>query len=402
MPAATDGMEEIVKEFLAESAEGLDRLERGLVELERDPGSRERLAEIFRAVHTIKGTSGMLGYPKAESVAHAGESLLGGLRDGELEPNAALISGMLGMADVLRRLLGAIERTGNEGNEDCSSVLRSLEELARCPVALEWPSGPAHDAATDNVFGEHATASGTIRVELGLLDRLMDLAGELVLVRNQMLRITALQPDSATVRATQRLKRLAADIQDAVMKARLQPIGTVWNNFPRLARDLALSCGKQVTVEMEGSETELDRGIIEAIRDPLTHILRNAIAHGIETPEQRTRTGKTAAGHLRLCAFHREGWVHVEISDDGAGIGVERVRQRALERGLITPEQASQMDERQLAALVFAPGFSTAEQVTSVSGRGVGLDVVRANIEKIGGVVDLRSVTGERSTSGSR
>ncbi len=398
MPAATDGMEEIVKQFLAESAEGLDRLERGLVELEHDPGSRDRLAEIFRAVHTIKGTSGMLGYLKLESVAHAGESLLDGLRNGRLEPNQSLISGLLAMVDVLRRLLGAIERTGGEGSEDCGSVVRSLEELARCTVAPKGLAGPLYTGVTDNPPGEPAAAKGTIRVDVGLLDQLMDLAGELVLARNQIQRLTALQSDSAIVRATQRLKRLATDMQDAVMKSRLQPIGSVWNRFHRLARDLALSCGKQVTVEMEGSETELDRGIIEAIRDPLTHILRNAIAHGIETAEQRTRCGKTAAGHLRLRAFHREGWVHVELSDDGAGIGVERVRQRALERGLITAEEASRIDERQLAGLVFAPGFSTAEQVTSVSGRGVGLDVVRANIEKIGGVVDLRSVTGEGTT----
>jgi two-component system chemotaxis sensor kinase CheA len=395
MSAATDGMEEIVKDFLAESAEGLDRLERALVELERDPASRQRLAEIFRTVHTIKGSSGMLGYPKLEAVAHAGEGLLGGLRDGKLALNPALTSGLLAMVDALRALLAAIARTGSEGIDDYGSVVTSLEELLRSPALPVAAAGAIHDVAADGLGGENTSAGGTIRVDVGLLDRLMDLAGELVLARNQTLRLAAAQADSAILSAAQRLKRVTTDMQDAVIKARLQPIGSAWNKFPRLARDLALACGKQVIVEMEGSETELDRALLEAIKGPLTHILRNAIAHGIENPRQRTRIGKTAAGHLRFRSFHREGRVHIEISDDGAGINLDRVRRRALEHGLITPEQAANMSERQLVDLVFAPGFSAGETVTNVSGRGVGLDVVRTNIEKIGGAVDLQSVTGE-------
>jgi two-component system chemotaxis sensor kinase CheA len=384
-------MEEIVKEFLAESAEGLDLLDCHLVELEQDPNGGERLAEIFRAVHTLKGSSGMLGYPKLETVAHAGESLLGALRDGKLALSPALISGLLAMVDALRALLRAIERTGGEGDGDYSSVVQSLEELLRAPS----PGIAAHTVLADIPEAGRTVAGATVRVDLGLLDRLMDLAGELALSRNEVLRLLAARSDGADTGASQRLKRVTSAMQDAVMKARLQPIGSLWKKFPRLARDLAVACGKQVTVEMEGSEIELDRGILEAIRHPLTHILRNAIAHGIEGPEQRIRAGKTPTGRLHLRAFHGEGRVRVEVSDDGAGIDLERVRRRALEMGLITPEQAAKMGERELAALVFAPGFTTVATVTRVSGRGVGLDVVRANIEKIGGTVDLQSASGK-------
>jgi two-component system chemotaxis sensor kinase CheA len=390
-------MEEIVKEFLAESAEGLDRLERELVELEHDPTSSQRLAEIFRAVHTIKGSSGMLGYSKLESVAHAGEEVLGALRNGNLALNPALTSGLLAMVDALRALLRAIERTGSEGPGDYGNVARSLEELLRNPAMGGGVATAAHNAAADLPEGENSVG-GTIRVDVVLLDRMMDLLGELVLARNQILRLASSQTGSAILNAAQRLKRVTGDMQDAVIKTRLQPIGSVWNKFPRQARDLALGCGKQVIVEMAGSETELDRALLEAIRDPLTHILRNAIAHGIETPQQRIRAGKPAAGHLRFRACHLEGRIHVEAADDGAGLNLERVRRRAVELGLLTPEQAVEAEEERLARLVFAAGFSTADTVTKVSGRGVGLDVVKTNIQRIGGTVDLHSVRGEGTT----
>jgi len=400
MSTATDGMAEIVQEFLAESAEGLDLLERDLVELERDPASPERLGEIFRAVHTIKGSSGMLGYPRLESMAHAGEGLLGGLRDGRLLLHPALTSGLLAMVDAMRTLVNAIELTGNEGDGDYRAIVRSLEELLRGAAAASGTaaSGAPHDGKSQNLLSENRTSGRKIRVDAGLLDRLMDLAGELILARNQTLRLTASQNDSSFLSAAQRLKRVTTDMQDAVMKARLQPIGSVWKEFPRLARDLALSCGKQVILEMEGLETELDRGMVEAVKAPLTHILRNAVDHGIETPEMRTCAGKPPAGHVRFCAFHRDGQFHVEVSDDGAGINLARVRQRALERGLIKPEQAAEMSQQQLARLVFSPGFSTVEKVTSISGRGVGLDVVKTNIERVGGTVDLHSVSSRGTT----
>ena len=400
MSTAADGMEEIVKEFLAESAEGLDLLEHDLVELERDPASRERLDEIFRAVHTIKGSSGMLGYLKLESVAHAGESLLGGLRDGKLVLHPGVTSGLLTMVDAMRALLNAIELTGNEADADYGALVSSLEDLLGNAAASSGTAvvGFAHDGAAPELFSEKRLGGNKIRVDASLLDQMMDLAGELILARNQILRLTASQNDSTLLSAAQRLKRVTTDMQDAVMKARLQTMGSVWSRFPRLAHDLALSCGKQVIFTMDGSETELDRGMVEAVKDPLTHILRNAIDHGIETPEQRTRAGKAAAGHLRVRAFHQEGRIHVEVSDDGAGMNLARIRQRALEKGLITSEQAAEMSERQLAGLVFTPGFSTAEKVTTISGRGVGLDVVKMNIEKIGGTVDVSSLRGQGTT----
>jgi two-component system chemotaxis sensor kinase CheA len=400
MSTATDGMEEIVKEFLAESAEGLDLLERDLIELERDTASPERLGEIFRAMHTLKGSSGMLGYPKLESIAHAGEGLLGGLRDGKLALHPGLTSGLLAMVDAIRAVMKVIELTGKEGDANCEALVRSLEDLHGNAAAQYGPapSCEAPDSGVSDPFSEKRVGGSKIRVDASLLDQMMDLAGELILARNHILRLTASRNDSTMLSAAQRLKRVTTNLQDAVMKARLQPIGSVWSKFPRLAHDLASSCGKQAIFTMDGSETELDRGMVEAVKDPLTHILRNAIDHGIETPEQRTRAGKMATGHLRFRAFHEEGQVHVEVSDDGAGIDLVRVQQSALKRGLITPEQAAEMSERQLAGLVFTPGFSTAEKVTSISGRGVGLDVVKTNVEKIGGTVDLQSVSGQGTT----
>ena len=227
---------------------------------------------------------------------------------------------------------------------------------------------------------------------------MMNLVGELVLARNQVLHSALRQSDASFANAAQRLKSVTSGLQESVMKARMQPIGKLWNKLPRLVRDMAAQCGKQIAIEMKGSEIELDRTILEAMKDPLTHILRNAIDHGIESPERRAEAGKTAAGHVSLSAFHEGGRVHVEISDDGAGINLPRVRERAAERGLITAQQAASMNEQELTRLVFTPGFSTAETVTNLSGRGVGLDVVKTNIERIGGIVDLQSVTGQGTT----
>ncbi len=226
----------------------------------------------------------------------------------------------------------------------------------------------------------------------------MTLVGELVLARNQVLQFSATQSDPALLSATQQLNLLTSELQESVMKTRMQPIGKLWSKFPRVVRDLAGICGKRVRVQMEGEDTELDKTIIEAIGDPLTHIIRNAIDHGIEEPAIRTRRGKPEEGKLSLKAFHEGGQVNIEISDDGAGINVEKVRAKVLKQGLISPEQLTRMSERELIQLIFLPGFSTAEQVTSVSGRGVGMDVVKTNIEKIGGSLDIHSELGKGST----
>ncbi|MFO1010997.1 MAG: chemotaxis protein CheA [Planctomycetota bacterium] len=241
-------------------------------------------------------------------------------------------------------------------------------------------------------------ADTNIRVDVGLLDRLMNLVGELVLARNQVLQFSNAAEDSTFTATTQRLNLVTTELQEQVMKTRMQPIGNVWSKFPRVVRDVSKSCGKDVRLELDGKDTELDKTIIEAIKDPLTHIVRNSIDHGIETPDQRRAAGKSPQGVLRMRAYHEGGQVNIEIADDGAGVHTERVKAKALERNLITPDQAAKMSERELVNLIFLPGFSTAAKVTNVSGRGVGMDVVKTNIEKIGGTVDVASERGKGTT----
>jgi two-component system chemotaxis sensor kinase CheA len=231
-----------------------------------------------------------------------------------------------------------------------------------------------------------------------LLDKLMNLVGELVLSRNQIMQFAAGQEDATFLASSQHLNLVTGELQEGVMKTRMQPIGNVWNKFPRVVRDLAAACKKQARVEMVGAETELDRTIIEAIKDPLTHVVRNSVDHGIESPEARVAAGKAAEGRLLLRAFHEGGQVNIEISDDGAGVDPEKIRDKALQKGLISQEQATRMSEREMINLIFLPGFSTAEKVTNVSGRGVGMDVVKTNIEKIGGSVDVQSKPGQGTT----
>jgi two-component system chemotaxis sensor kinase CheA len=256
-------------------------------------------------------------------------------------------------------------------------------------LAAEAPAEPA---------AQPAVAETAIRVDVALLDRVMNLVGELVLARNQILQYGARSTDAALVNASQRLNLLTTELQACAMKTRMQPIGNVWNRFPRVVRDLANVCGKSVHLELEGSSTELDRSIIEAIKDPLIHAVRNAIDHGIESAERRALAGKPSQGRLRLRAYHEGGQVNIEVSDDGGGINVEKVRARAVERGLVARERAERMNERDLLQLIFLPGFSTAESVSLVSGRGVGMDVVKFNIEKVGGTVDIASRFGHGTT----
>jgi two-component system, chemotaxis family, sensor kinase CheA len=440
-------MEEIIKEFLVECNDNLDQMDEDLVELEKDPTSQELLARVFRAIHTVKGTSGVLGFPKLESVAHVGENLLSKLRDGKLRLNTDITSGLLQMVDAIREILQAIESGGQEGARDYGPVAESLNRLLESELRKTSQAAPdpplmgqifveklkvpqdAIDAALSQQaagdlrkLGEilvergdvtpHAVldalktqveaglqvSASNIRVDVNLLDKLMNLVGELVLARNQILQYTASQKDSAFLGTAQRLNLITTELQEGVMKTRMQPIGNVWNKFPRVVRDLSLQFGKQVRVEMEGSETELDKTIIEAIKDPLTHVLRNSIDHGIELPEQRVAAGKQPEGRVSLRAFHEGGQVNIEVSDDGAGINLERIKQKAVERGQITAEQAARMSEREAQNLIFLAGLSTAQKVTNVSGRGVGMDVVKTNIEKIGGTVDVHSVAGEGTT----
>lgn len=471
-------MDDLTREFLLESQEGLDRMEQGLTELESRPADAELLASIFRSVHTIKGTTGFLGFPRLEAMAHAGENLLGMLRDGRLAADADVVSGLLALLDRLRGILRSIETTGAEGEvglEDRVMIAR-LEALQRATTAesgahsgagaesaAEAGSEPVTAAAsprprrpskakarrspppkvaplpnrTDDAEAgpqgngtaaspapevpeaapgranasssprpeaavapsppagaspEPGTADSTLRVEIELLNRIMNLVGELVLTRNQILQATS--TDSAFAPLGRRLDMVTADLRQAVMKARMQPVSHVFSRFPRLVRDLAHSLGKPVRLELEGQETELDKSLLEAIRDPLTHAIRNAVDHGIENAAVRSAAGKPAEGLIRLRARHESGHVLVEVHDDGAGMNIERIRAKAIDRGLVPAARAAQMSEREVLQLVFLPGFSTADAVTSVSGRGVGMDVVRTNVERIGGKVEIDSQAG--------
>lgn len=235
-------------------------------------------------------------------------------------------------------------------------------------------------------------------MDVGLLDKLMTLVGELVLARNQIMQYSVTQEDAGFLGTVQRLNLLTTELQAGVMKTRMQPIGNVWAKFPRIVRDMAIACHKSVSIEMDGQETELDKTIVEAIRDPLTHMIRNAVDHGIELPDRRIAAGKPAEGRLFLHAFHEGGKVIIEITDDGGGIDPVRVKEKAIQSKIISPENAAWMSERELVNLVFLPGFSTTDRVTNFSGRGVGMDVVRTNIEKIGGTVDIFSQLGRGTT----
>jgi len=457
--AEASEMDEVVREFLVESYENLDQLDRDLVALEKDPSSSDRLSSVFRTIHTIKGTCGFLSFGKLESVAHVGENLLSRLRDGRLALNADITTGLLAMVDAVRRMLSNIEGTGSDGEHDYADLIARLNLLqdalegpqetddedsatARAPVAdlepepepqpVQAPEAPlatavAVEVATPLQAREPdeaqiasvpvertpetpvgaaepqegrttAISDTTIRVDVNLLEKLMNLAGELVLARNQILQFAARQQDASFLGTTQRLNLITTELQEGVMKTRMQPIKTVWSKFPRVVRDLAVLCHKQVRIDMEGEDTELDRTILEAIKDPLTHIVRNSVDHGLEPPQTRLANGKPEEGRLLLRAFHEGGHVNIEISDDGHGIDPEKIRAKALERGLVTPERLARMGERDVLGLIFLPGFSTAEKITNVSGRGVGMDVVKTNIEKIGGTVDIHSRLGKGTT----
>ena len=406
--------DELIGEFLAESYENLDRLDADLVELETDPTSVEHLGSIFRSIHTIKGTCGFLGFERLGAVAHSGENLLGLLREGTLRLDAERTSALLAMVDRIRGLLADVAGTGAEAAGDDSDLVGRLDALARedvpppaavipPPPVAELPgSEPAAPAAEAD--GESARpvaaapADATVRVPVTLLDRMMDLVGELVLARNQVLQHVSSVEDATFISTAQRLNLVTSELQEEVTRARMQPIGGLWTRIPRVVRDLALILDKRVRVEMEGATTELDRTLIEAIKDPLTHMIRNAVDHGIESPAVREAAGKPAEGILRLRAFHEGGQVHMEITDDGGGIDPARMRSRAVQRGVLTPAQAELMSDAEAFLLIFAPGFSTAEAVSAVSGRGVGMDVVKTNIEQIGGAVEVESVVGTGTT----
>ncbi|HTV21972.1 MAG TPA: chemotaxis protein CheW [Polyangiaceae bacterium] len=404
-----DELVDVLREFLEESSEGLDQVDVDLVALEQTPDAPEIVSRIFRTLHSIKGTCGFLGFAKLEKLAHAGESLLSALRDRTLAMTPAIASALLRTMDGIREMLAHIQATRAEGPGDYAALIAQLHDLrqakpATAPAATPAvpataPAAPSPAAASPDAPAPPPEKLDTsIRVDVTLLDQLMNLVGELVLSRNQILQFDGPSHDASFMGAKQRLSAITTELQQGVMQTRMQPIGNVWHKFPRVVRDLAAACEKRVRLELEGEQTELDKSLVEAIKDPLTHLVRNAVDHGIEAPSARLAAHKPAEGCLRLRAFHEGGQVHIEVSDDGAGLDAERIRQKAVERAIASTERAARMSDAELFQLIFLPGFSTAAKVTNVSGRGVGMDVVRTNIEKIGGSIELSSRRGVGTT----
>lgn len=467
-------MDDLLREFLTETNESLDTVDNQLVRFEQDPNNAKILDNIFRLVHTIKGTCGFLGLPRLEALAHAAETLMGKFRDG-MPVTGEAVTLILTTIDRIKEILGQLEATEVEpegvdddlinelhhmvekGMEsmtesappiapeapvvaDAPLVVQtlerelrpgevSLEELERAfqetaievappvvaaaaPVAppapvAEKPAAPkaaAPKPAAKKTAVEvdqpeaDKVANQSIRVNVDTLEHLMTMVSELVLTRNQLLEISRRHEDTEFKVPLQRLSTVTAELQDGVMKTRMQPIGNAWQKLPRIVRDLAGELGKQIELEMHGADTELDRQVLDLIKDPLTHMVRNSADHGLETPGERANAGKPEQGTIRLSAYHEGGHILICIADNGRGLNTERIKAKAISNGLATEADIEKMSEAQIHKFIFAPGFSTAAAVTSVSGRGVGMDVVRTNIDQIGGTIDIKSVAGEGSS----
>lgn len=505
-------MDDLISEFLTETAESLDVIDAELVRFENNPEDRAILDNIFRLLHTIKGTCGFLGLPRLEAVAHAGETLLGKFRDGELAVSPPMVTLVLEAIDQIKVLLESLEETGAEPAGEDSALIAKLEDAAMGklegaaqPDAPQKPENwdedlgrelrpgevsladleaafqgadvdPANDPGeaapvesapvqhlgvgdfdpelgrelrpgevsaaeleaafmnadvdpgnepeapkafiTDDMSHEEALqsamaelkgvdhASGgeggprvqqTVRVTVDVLEGLMTTVSELVLTRNQLMQTIRGMEDEELKGPLQRLSAVTGELQDGVMKTRMQPIGDAWRKLPRIIRDVSTDLGKKIELVMEGQDTELDRQVLELIKDPLTHMVRNSADHGLEMPADRVKAGKSEKGRIKLSAYHEGGHIIISISDDGKGLDTKRIGEKALEKGLTTHDELERMNEAQIHRFIFAPGFSTAAKVTNLSGRGVGMDVVRTNIEQIGGVVDVASTAGRGS-----
>ena len=545
-------VDEMLLEFVAESRDNLDQFDEDLISLEKTPDSPDLMKSIFRTIHTIKGSCGLIGLTKLESITHSGENLLTRVQLGEIPVTPEVMNGMHALSDSIRRIFTCVASQGDEGDLDVSDLLVTLERLqedkppindnsAKPTSLFERMGGQEAVDATVNLFytkvlqderinhffenvdlnyllekqkqfltfafggpsnydgeglqkahkhlveekglnethfdavienlggalmelkvpgdligevariarsvksdvlnqttvapketevapveaspppadnvtapakekvkkapdkgtakkGDRKLEDSSIRVDVNLLDKLMNLVGELVLARNQILQFSSSNTDASFLETSQHLNIVTSDLQEGVMKTRMQPIGGIWGKFPRIVRDLSMECGKKIRLETEGKDTELDKTLIEAIKDPLTHIIRNSVDHGIETPDVRRDRGKPEEGVLLLKSYHEGGQVNIEIIDDGGGIDPQKLMDKALSKELISSEQAARMSDQEKVNLIFMAGLSTAEKVTNVSGRGVGMDVVRTNIEKIGGTVDINTQLGEGTT----
>jgi len=486
-------MDDLLREFLTETSESLDTVDNQLVRFEQEPNNAKILDNIFRLVHTIKGTCGFLGLPRLEALAHAGETLMGKFRDG-MPVKAEAVTLILSSLDRIKEILAGLEATEAEPEGNDHDLISQLEEMVERgmaamaeeaaapvveapPVAPKMTQGtmsqgtmtqgtlidqtlerplrpgevsldelerafreteievaPAHEVAPAPVKAAAApketakevkvqdpkpaakpakasklsanelqetdkatdkVANQSIRVNVDTLEHLMTMVSELVLTRNQLLEISRRNEDTEFKVPLQRLSNVTAELQEGVMKTRMQPIGNAWQKLPRIVRDLSGELGKQIELEMHGADTELDRQVLDLIKDPLTHMVRNSADHGLETPAERVAAGKGEQGTIRLSAYHEGGHIIICIADNGRGLNTERIKAKALQNGLVSEAELEKMTEAQIHKFIFAPGFSTAAAITSVSGRGVGMDVVRTNIDQIGGTIDIKSVAGE-------
>lgn len=482
----SDEMREILNDFLTESNEMLEVLDQRFVTLESDPNNTDLLNEIFRAMHSMKGSAGFLGFNHLVDVAHRGENILNKLRQGEMAVSPAIISVILETVDVIKAIMADIRESGTDTHVATEAIAATLDDIINGKTSVAaaaatteatvqakaapqqavdtaTPSAsPLSSAHTSPTLGEILVNEGlaskdqvldalnaqqhqpepktplgeillqakaiteraldqalhkqekqpkpaeedaTIRVETKRLDSVMNLVGELVLGRNRLIKIgTQLEQNHESdpqVRVLSetlaQLNLVTTDLQLAVMKTRMLPIKKVFAKLPRMVRDLSQKLNKQVRLEMRGEETELDKSVADEIGDPLVHLVRNAIDHGIETPAERQAKGKPGEGQLTIAASQEGNSIVIRINDDGRGIPVDKIKAKALAKGLISEAELATMEHREVLNLIFLPGFSTAEQVTDVSGRGVGMDVVRTNIRKINGSVDLESEPGKGS-----
>lgn len=380
--------------FLVESYEILNQFEQDVLDLERHALDPDRLNRLYRALHTIKGNCGFLPLPTLAAIAHAGETLLEGIRTAEFKMTPGVATVLLDLTDTIRQLLKTIETTKTEGTADYSRFITKLTVLYSSEHQAATRSGVLEDSDSTSL----TTLDSTIRVQVDLLDQVMNLVGELVIARNRVLQLTTDSSDVALMATCRQIDLITNELQDSIMRARMQPINTLWRNLPRLVRELEIACGKEIALELEGSETELDRNIIAAIKDPLMHLVRNCIDHGIEPPEVRVAAGKSAQGSLKLRASQENGKVILEIREDGAGIDPAQLKARSQQLGLISAAQAESMRDREALDLIFIPGFSTLNEATHLSGRGVGMDVVRRNIESVNGSIEVESQVGQRTT----
>ena len=489
-------MDDLIGEFITETSESLAVLDSELVKLEQNPNDQNILGNIFRLVHTIKGTCGFLGLPRLESVAHAGENVLGKIRDGEIVVTQEAITIVLEALDCIKALIEYLSENGQEPDGEDDDLKKRLNAFADSngasagvaavtaptpapvPVAVEAPviseskivSSTSQDTMDEleRAFANASSADGmdftkapeidwdavlaaeaapepapvaasvpvpaatpapapvisekakekaikqgldtdtkdagssgvtqSIRVNIDVLENLMQMVGELVLTRNQLMQIVRHRDDRELKGPLHQLSQITTELQEGVMKTRMQPIGNAWSKFPRLIRDLSQELHKKIDLRMVGEATELDRQLLEMIKDPLTHMVRNSCDHGLEGPEERAGKGKPETGTVTLSAFHEGGHIVITIADDGRGLPIDKIKQKIVDKGMATEAELDAMSDDTIMQYIFKPGFSTAEKVTSVSGRGVGMDVVRTNIEKIGGTVSLSSVWGKGST----